>query len=107
MPDSALMASMLEDGGEGGDDDDVDSSLDNLEEVAADRRRSRSFFDQSDIANGLNSSKPPAVTAGRKDSSGEKFKFPERTGKGSFRRFGCFSCSPLFLLANTAQPFFF
>jgi len=75
-------------------DDDVDPELDaKLDELANKseedfedaRRRSRSFFDQTDVSSGLKSVLPPQVTSGngnlRKDSMGGEVKLVERTGK--------------------------
>ena len=51
--------------GQHGEEDDVDESLDNIEQVQDDRRRSRSFFDQTDVACGLKSALPPAEPTGK------------------------------------------
>ena len=61
------------------EEDDVDYTLDENDQEINDRRRSRSFFDQTDVASGLKSALPPQVSADKKEP--EKAKQPERTGK--------------------------
>ena len=102
MPDSSFLSGMgfdknatplYSDDSNDGDGDDVDPALDaKLEELANTpmeedmRRRSRSFFDQTDVASGLKSALPPQVGGGggatRHDSmTGEPVKQQVRTGK--------------------------
>ncbi|GMI07631.1 hypothetical protein TrLO_g13212 [Triparma laevis f. longispina] len=68
-------------GGNMSEDDDIDQSLDDNDQAIEDRRRSRSFFSETDVSSGLKSALPPQVgSSGARDSLGQPVIMVERTG---------------------------
>ena len=74
------------------EDSDVDPGLDDIDQVINDRRRSRSFFDQTDVASGLSSALPPQVSSDQQQP--EKQKQPTRTGEQLLSFGDPFICRP-------------
>lgn len=63
------------------EEDDIDQSLDDNDQAIEDRRRSRSFFSETDVSSGLKSALPPQVgSSGARDSLGQPVIMVERTG---------------------------
>jgi len=66
MPDFNMLADMdTEEPPPAPGGDDVDTELDDVDQAQDDRRRSRSFFDQTDVACGLKSALPPPEPTGK------------------------------------------